>query len=216
MSDKEKHDPGHQAQTGRHPEQAPRASGPDQPSPENSGEMPAAPGQEAEGDKPAGPKQAKREAEIKALRQEGDELKDKYLRALAEMENLRKRAEREKSEYFQYALAGVLQDVLAVLDSLERALRTGDQVEGRVFQEGVRMIHRQLLDVLARQGVTPIAAVVGRPFDPELHQALASEEADDVREAVVAEELQRGYRLHDRLLRPAQVRVKIPRPPVTE
>ncbi|HEX9901256.1 MAG TPA: nucleotide exchange factor GrpE, partial [Acidobacteriota bacterium] len=96
-------------------------------------------------------------------------------------------------------------------DSFERALQTEDQADGKVFQEGVRMIQRQLLDVLARQGVTPILEVVGRRFDPGLHQALSSEEADDIEEAVVAEEMQRGYRLRDRLLRPALVKVKIPR-----
>jgi molecular chaperone GrpE len=220
MSEK-KHDQEHKSEKDEKPGQAgppagpTQETGPGQPSADSAGKGGAAGPQAGEGemgeDKSSGHKPAKREAEVRALRQERDELKDKYLRALAEMENLRKRADREKTEFYQFALAEVLKDLLTVVDSFERALQTEDLADGKVFQEGVRMIQRQLLDVLARQGVTPILEVRGSRFDPGLHQALSSEEADDIEEAVVSEEMQRGYRLRDRLLRPALVKVKIPR-----
>jgi molecular chaperone GrpE len=220
MSEK-KHDQEPKAEKDEKPEQAsssarpPRETGLGLPPPESAGKGEAAeplggPGETGE-DKSSGHRATKGEAEAKALRQERDELKNKYLRALAEMENLRKRADREKSEYYLYALAEVLKDLLTIMDSFERALRAEDRSDGKVFLEGVRMIQRQLLDFLARKGVTPILEVVGSRFDPGLHQALSSEEADDVEEAMVSEEMQRGYRLHDRLLRPALVKVKIPR-----
>ncbi len=226
MSEKVKRSPGPRADKDGQPEQAPSPVGlPEEADlgregKEDSGgptvRIAAEHDREKEEGQTAGLQSAQGEAEVKSLRQERDGLKDKYLRALAEMENLRKRAEREKSEYFQYALTEVLQDVLTVVDSLERALRAEGQEEGTNFLEGVRMIHRQFLDILARQGVTPIKHVVGSRFNPELHQALSSEEAEDVQEAVVAEELQRGYRLRDRLLRPALVKVKVPRPVVVD
>jgi len=226
MSENVKRNQGREDEKDGRPEKASPPSGPPEeagagrPPAEGSGEsaVAAAPesGREKEEGQAAGHGSAKKEAEAKVLRQERDELKDKFLRALAEMENLRKRAEREKSEYFQYALAEVLRDLLTVVDSLERALEAEERADGKLFGEGVRMIHRQFLDVLARQGVTPLRQVVGKRFDPELHQALSSEEADDVQEAVVSEELQKGYRLHDRLLRPALVKVKVPRPAVVD
>ena len=220
MSEK-KHDQEHKSEKDEKPGQAgppagpTQETGPGQPSAHSAGKGEAAGPRAGEGemgeDKSSGHKPAKREAEVRALRQERDEIKDKYLRALAEMENLRKRADREKTEFYQFALAEVLKDLLTVVDSFERALQTENQADGKVFQEGVRMIQRQLLDVLARQGVTPILEVRGSRFDPGLHQALSSEEADGIEEAVVSEEMQRGYRLRDRLLRPALVKVKIPR-----
>ena len=226
MSEKDKHSPSPQTDKDGPPEKVPSPVRlPEEDGLGQTGREDSAPaaagtaaehGREREEGKTAGHPSAKREAEIKALRQERDELKDKFLRALAETENLRKRAEREKSEYFQYALAEVLQDMLTVVDSLERALEAQDRSDGKLFLEGVRMIHRQFLDILARQGVTPLKHVVGSRFDPEFHQALSSEAADDVQEAVVSEELQKGYRLHDRLLRPALVKVKVPRPAVVD
>jgi len=151
------------------------------------------------------------ESDLGTLLRERDELKDKYFRSLAEAENQRKRAEREKSEFFQFALADALKEFLGVADSLERALSAegGSGEEG--FQEGVRRIHRQLLDVLAKNGVTPIPHAAGVRFDPTVHQALTTEESEEVEEPRVTEELQRGYRLHDRLLRPALVRVVMPK-----
>jgi molecular chaperone GrpE len=169
------------------------------------------------GDRPHGdeekglkPRLKKKEAELKALKKEHDGLKDKYLRALAEMENLRKRFDRERAEYLQYALSEFLREVLVVLDNFERALKTRDQADGRSFQEGVDMIYRQYLDMLKKKGVRPIE-LADKKFDPAVHQAVLTEESDEVEEPEVAEELQRGYWLQDRLLRPAMVKVLVPR-----
>jgi molecular chaperone GrpE len=145
------------------------------------------------------------------LKQERDELKDRYLRTLAEMDNLRKRVEREKAEFQSFALNAVLRDILAVVDNFARALAvTPSDQDGKSFQEGMELIHRQLLDFLAKNGVTPIETV-GQAFDPTLHQAFESEEGEDVGEPVVSAEMQKGYLLHGRLLRPALVKVRVPK-----
>lgn len=152
----------------------------------------------------------RKDAEIKSLRKERDEIKDRLLRALAEMENLRKRFERDRAEYQQYALSDFLRELLIVLDNFERALKIQDQAEGKSFQEGVELIYRQYLDLLKKQGVRPIEPSDGR-FDPAVHQAVLTEESDAVQEPEVAEVLQRGFWLQDRLLRPAMVKVLVPK-----
>lgn len=156
------------------------------------------------------PKLKKREAEIKALKEDFDELKDKYLRALAEMQNLRKRFDRERAEYTEYALSEFLREVLVVLDNFDRALKASDQADGRSFREGVELIYRQYQDMLKKNGVRPID-LTDKKFDPAIHQAVLTEESDEAEEPEVAEELQRGYWLRDRLLRPAMVKVRVPR-----
>jgi molecular chaperone GrpE len=156
------------------------------------------------------PRLKKKEAELKALKKEHDELRDKYLRALADMENLRKRFDRERAEYLQYGLSEFLREILVVLDNFERALKTRDQADGRSFQEGVDMIYRQYLDILKKNGVRPIE-LADKRFDPAVQQAVITEESDEVDEPEVSEELQRGYLLQDRLLRPAMVKVRVPK-----
>jgi molecular chaperone GrpE len=152
----------------------------------------------------------KKEAEIKNLKKEKEEIKDKYLRKLAEMENLRKRFERERAEYEQYALNDFLRELLVVLDNFERALQSRPEPDGKSFQEGVEMIYRQYLDLLKKKGVVPIE-INDKKFDPTLHQAVSTEESEAVDEPEVAEEMQRGYLLHGRLLRPALVKVIVPK-----
>jgi molecular chaperone GrpE len=152
----------------------------------------------------------KRDAEIKSLKKECDEIRDKYLRKLAEMENLRKRFDRERTEYQQYALSELLRELLVVLDNFERALTIQDQADGKSFQEGVEMIYRQYLDLLRKQGVRPIESS-DRRFDPAVHQAVITEESDTVEEPEVVEVLQRGFWIQDRLLRPAMVKVLVPK-----
>lgn len=152
----------------------------------------------------------KKEAEIKNLHKEIAELKEEYLRQLAEKENLRKRLEREKNEYYDYALSELLKELLLVLDNFERALDSENQGDGKSFREGIEMIYKQFQDLLMKQGVTPIE-IKEKKFDPYLHQAFAAEESEEVEEPVVSEELQRGYKLHDRLLRPALVKVIVPK-----
>ena len=152
----------------------------------------------------------KQESEIKLLEIENEKLKEEYLRKIAEMENLRKRLEREKSEFYQYALSELLKELFDVLDNFERALETQTKGNGKNFQEGIEMIYKQYQDLLMKQGVKPIE-IKGRKFDPHLHQALMTEESEDVEEPEVAEELQKGYTLHNRLLRPAIVKVIVPK-----
>ncbi|MBM3285117.1 MAG: nucleotide exchange factor GrpE [Candidatus Aminicenantes bacterium] len=152
----------------------------------------------------------KRDAEVKALQKEIEKLKDKYLRTLAEMENLRKRLEREKAEFRHYALSEFLRELLVVLDNFERALQFGDQTDGKSLREGVEMIYRLYLDLLMKKGVVPIE-VKDRRFDPAIHQAVMTEESEEVEEPEIAEELQRGYLHHERLLRPAMVKVLVPK-----
>jgi molecular chaperone GrpE len=151
----------------------------------------------------------KKDHEVKDLKAEVEALKDRYLRAAAEMDNQRKRLERDKDEFFQYALASLLRDILSILDNFERALKNRETTDAQVFQSGVELIAKQIQDVLRRRGVTEVEAD-GRPFDPTVHQAVVTEESPDVTEPHVGEVLQKGYRLNDRLLRPALVKVIVP------
>ena len=152
----------------------------------------------------------KKDTEIKRLRQEIENIKADYLRQIADKENIRKRFEREKSEYYDYALSEFLRELLEVLDNFERALNSQDKENGKSFREGVQMIYKQYRDLLVKQGVTPID-IEDKKFDPHLHQAFMTEESDEVDEPEVSEELQRGYKLHNRLLRPSLVKVMVPR-----
>jgi molecular chaperone GrpE len=153
----------------------------------------------------------KKDAEIRHLREEVGELKDQYLRKMADMENLRKRFDREKSEYLQFATSDILTELLEVVDNFERAFRSPDgEGNGKTFRDGVEMIFRMCQNLLARKGVEPITIPDGK-FDPNLHHAMAMEESADVEEAEVVEELQKGYTLHGRLLRPTLVRVAVPK-----
>jgi len=139
------------------------------------------------------------------LRREKEALHDRLLRTAAEFDNYRKRGERERRDLADYAAGGVLADILPIVDNIERALRArGADLEA--FRAGVELIHRQLLDLLKRRGVSPIEAA-GMPFDPNVHEAVVHEVSPDHREGDVIEELQRGYKQGDRLLRPAMVKV---------
>ena len=141
-----------------------------------------------------------------ALAQERDALMDRLLRTTAEFDNYRKRVERERRESADRAGAEILGDVIAVLDDFERALAADAPAGAAAYKQGVEIIHRQLLDLLRRRGVTPVDAV-GALFDPHLHQAVTYDEVPGARDGEVVGELRRGYRLGDRLLRPALVRV---------
>ena len=152
----------------------------------------------------------KKDAEIKTLKENIETIKADYIRQLADKENIRKRFEREKSEYYDYALSEVLRELLEVLDNFERALDSQDKEDGKSFREGVQMIYKQLRDLLSKQGVTPID-IEDKKFDPHVHQAFMTEESDEVDEPEVSEEFQRGYKLHSRLLRPSLVKVIVPR-----
>ncbi len=152
----------------------------------------------------AAPEPAAPEDELARLKAESAGYLDRLARLQAEFENYRKRNVREQQEFRDYALAGALKQLLPILDSLDRALKTpGATAEN--FRAGIELIDRQFHDALSRLGVEPIAAE--GPFDPALHQAVQMVDSDAVPENHVVDELQRGYRLKDRLLRPAMVRV---------
>lgn len=145
-------------------------------------------------------------AEDGATRQFAD-LQERHLRLRADFDNFRKRMEREREETRRYALTEPLRELLPVLDNLERAATAQGRLED--LQRGVEMIARQLAETLRRYGLTEVEAM-GAPFDPQVHEAVMREESADVRVPTVVGEMQRGYRLHERLLRPAMVRVAVP------
>lgn len=145
-------------------------------------------------------------ADVQAIARQRDEYYDRLLRKAAEFDNYRKRVERERREQADYAAAEVLGDLLPLVDDLERALQAGPSAGVDAYRKGVELIHRQMLDLLRRRGVTPVEAV-GQPFDPNVHQAVAHEAVPGREEGEVVEEFRRGYRLRDRLLRPSMVKV---------
>jgi molecular chaperone GrpE len=121
-------------------------------------------------------------------------------------ENFRKRSEREKADFQRYALGSVIRDLLPVLDNFDRALEHAE--EGDEFHKGVSLIYKQLFDVLQRHGLKPIIDS-GVRFDPNIHEAVIREEDSSVPSHTVTAVLQKGYFLHDRLLRPAMVKVAV-------
>jgi len=145
------------------------------------------------------------EEEIARLKQENATYLDRLARVQAEFDNYRKRSLREQQEYRDYALAEALKQFLPILDSLDRALKTQSS-SAEDFRAGVDLIDRQFHDVLAKLGVEPLETQ-GQPFDPNLHQAIQTVETEEVPDNHVVDELQRGYKIKDRLLRPAMVRV---------
>ena len=134
------------------------------------------------------------------------DVRDRYLRTLADFENYRKRADREKADFFKYALAGTIKDLLPVLDNFDRALEHAE--EGDDFHKGVLLIYKQLFDVLQKHGLKPIDEA-GVHFDPNIHEAVVTEDNPSVRAHTVTTILQKGFFLHDRLLRPALVKVAV-------
>lgn len=142
--------------------------------------------------------------ELQKLKSERDALLDRLARAQAEFENARRRAAKEQQEYRDFAASDAIKSLLPVLDSFERALQV--KSESGEFRSGIELIYKQLQDALAKLGVQAIPAR-GEPFDPRLHEAIEMVETTDVPDHAVLDELQRGYKFKDRLLRPAMVRV---------
>jgi len=147
------------------------------------------------------------EEEVEKLRREIADLRDRSMRTLADFDNFRKRSERERQETRKYALMEPLREFLEIMDNLGLALSAAGSADD--LKRGVEMIHRQMQDLLRRQGVQEIEAL-NQPFDPAVHEAVAREEDPTVQKATVVGEMRRGYRLHDRLLRPAMVKVAVP------
>jgi molecular chaperone GrpE len=156
---------------------------------------------------PDAPTQEAAEASpLEALQRERDDLYDRLLRKTAEFDNFRKRVDRDRREMADWAAADVLVDLVSVMDDFERALSTEAPAESQSYRAGVELIHRQLADLLKKRGVARIEAL-GADFDPHLHQAVAYEEVPGAREGEVVGLLADGYKLRDRLLRPALVKV---------
>jgi molecular chaperone GrpE len=145
-----------------------------------------------------------RDTELEKLKAERDTLLDRLARLQAEFENARKRSAREQQEFREYALADAVKGLLPVLDSFERALQVG--ANESELRGGVELIYKQLQDALAKLGLRAIPAK-GEPFDPHLHQAIEMVDTTEADDHHILEELQRGYKLKDRLLRPAMVKV---------
>ena len=136
-----------------------------------------------------------------------DDYKDLLLRKTAEFDNFRKRTDRERQQFAESAAADILEELLALVDDLERAMNVDPGVEGtEAYRRGVELILRQLNDLLRKRGVKPIEAL-GADFDPHYHQAVSYEPAEGRREGEIIEDFRRGYLLGDRLLRPSMVKV---------
>jgi molecular chaperone GrpE len=155
-------------------------------------------------------------AELKRLQTALAEAQDALLRRQADFENYRKRVERERTDTYNRVVAEAARKLLPVMDNLTRALdaersvESGESAEFRHFLHGVQLISKQLSEVLESFGVQPIAAV-GERFDPHIHEAVVTEPSDEHEPDTVIEELARGYRIGDRLLRPAMVKVASPK-----
>jgi len=137
---------------------------------------------------------------------EAKKYKDLYLRAFAEQENIKKRLEREKDEIVKFANENLIKELLTVLDNLERAIDHAEKGENNQESviEGIRMTCQSFKDILKKFGVQPVAAL-GEKFDPQFHEAAMQEEDPNKEEGTIIKEIQRGYLLKDRLIRPAMV-----------
>jgi len=141
------------------------------------------------------------------LQKQRDDYYDRLLRKTAEFDNYRKRTDRERVQLSEAAAADLIEELLPIVDDMERALKADAGSEAtEAIRRGVELIHKQLLETLRKRGVKPIESL-GADFDPHFHQAVAHEPADGRREGEVVEEFSRGYMLGDRLLRPAMVKV---------
>jgi molecular chaperone GrpE len=148
------------------------------------------------------------EEKLRSAQKDLDELRDRHMRKLAEFENHKKRSERERQEYFKIALAGFAHDFLPILDNFERAVvHARPQDLESDFGQGVLIIRKQLAELWKRYGLIPIDT--SGAFDPNLHEAVATEPRDDVPPNTIVEELQKGFFLNDKLIRPALVKVAV-------
>ena len=156
------------------------------------------------------PPEQQDQQDLQSLKKERDSLYDRLLRKQAEFENYKKRMEREKSEYVQFASAELMKELLGALDSFDLAIRTAaaDGKGGENTLRGFELIYKQLQDTLTRFGLKAIEAK-GKKFDPNFHQAVSTQATSDVEENTVIDEMRKGYTLNGRLLRPAMVSVSV-------
>lgn len=137
---------------------------------------------------------------------ERDSLKDRLLRTLAEFDNFRRRAERDRFDYVQFAATEVVRDLIPVLDDFQRAMKV--ETAGKEYAKGIELIYQRLFETLKKAGLEPIDAA-GKPFDPNLHQAVDRVHTDEYEDQTVLEEYQSGYNFKGKLLRPAMVKVAV-------
>jgi len=152
-------------------------------------------------------------SEVERLRSENRALRERLMRTLADFDNFRKRTEREKQSLGRFAIFDVVKDFLPAIDNLGRALAASGKLDD--LKSGLEMVMKQQEDILRRHGVEDVESI-DRPFDPTVHQAVTSQESEEVEVPTVLTELQRGYLLYDRLLRPAMVTVAVPIAPPEE
>jgi molecular chaperone GrpE len=158
-----------------------------------------------EGEQPA--EASSEDNALAELQRQAEDNHSRYLRAQADFDNFRRRTLKEKEELAQYASLKVISQLLPVLDNFERALQTGGEgAESGSFAKGVDMIYRQLNQVLEAEGLKQME-VIGQQFDPELHQAIMQVASEDQDEGTVVEVIQPGYKLKDKVIRPAMVKV---------
>jgi molecular chaperone GrpE len=148
------------------------------------------------------------EEKLHSVMQDLEELKDRHARKLAEFENMRRRTEREKGEYFKNAVADLARGFLPIVDDFERAMSHASPEERKSdFGQGIGLIRRQLVDLLQRQGLQEVET--GGEFNPNFHEAVATETVEDLPPNTILEVLRKGYVLNDRLVRPAWVKVSV-------
>ena len=148
--------------------------------------------------------------ELEALRAERDEMRDRYMRALADAENSRKRADRDRREAEQYGGSRLARDLLPVYDNLKRALEAASaetREQAAALIEGVELTLKELTNVMSKHGVTPISPAPGDAFDAQVHQAMFEAPVPGTKAGEIIQVMAEGFMLHDRLLRPAQVGV---------
>ena len=164
----------------------------------DTGEMSDNAGSAVAGDNPAS---------VEEMQRQRDDYYERLLRKAAEFDNFRKRTERERQTLAEAAAADLIEELLPLVDDLERALKADPGTDGaEAYRRGVELIHRQLTEILRKRGVRPIDAV-GQTFDPHFHQAVLHEPSTSHRDGEVIEEFRRGYLLGERLLRPSMVKV---------
>jgi len=164
----------------------------------------------AEGDEPDFDAAAESFDEIEALRAERDDFRDKFMRALADAENTRKRAERDRREAENYGGSKLARDLLPVYDNMQRAMtaaKEGDEVVPASLLEGIDLTMRELINVFKKHGIEPITPEVGDKFDPKMHEAMFEAPLPGTKAGEIIQVSTNGFMLHDRLLRPAQVGV---------
>jgi len=151
------------------------------------------------------------EEKLSELEAENNDLNDKYLRKSAEFENFRKRMIREKEDAIRFANSTLLLDLIAIIDDFERAIKASEESQDREsFREGIAIIEKQFVSMLEKKWGLKRFESVSEDFNPDFHEALYKEESADVDKPTVVEDYQRGYILHDRVLRPSKVKVLMP------